>query len=200
MDLIHQLNETVMQTEVEDTIFMENCTAAANSAGVELEELAESILNWLTDINQQVRTGTLLKPKADNTAAAADHADKMRDTAEIMGAIAALSDPVNAEAMNVKNPAKILNLANSDDPQSDLALQFLKGKGRSEAKYETNRMAEILQSGDQQAIVAMMQKLYKGAKRALEPAEAQPEQQGQATQHQPGSLGLKGAMNNRPEI
>lgn len=214
MDLIPQLNETALQHQAEEAIFETNCGLVAKRAKITTQELNESVVHWLIGIAQEVQKGTLTRPQADNTAAMADHADKMRGTAEILGGIVALTTPELADAMNIKNPQALLKIAKSDHRQSDIAIDKLKELGRSEARGQTAKATELLRGGKPEAIMTALKKLKYKAQRMLDPNSGggQPNNaRGQGTtgggnssqpaqQQQQGSLGLAGEMQKTPQI
>lgn len=194
MDLIQQLNETTLQREAEESVFEDNSTYVAKLADVSVVELSESITHWIMDIANQLKQGTLTQPTADNTAAMADHVDKMRGTAEIMGAIEALTTPELAQASNIKNPGALLGIAKSNHAQADMAMDKLREIGRVDARGQTQKHAELLKGGDANAIMDVLKKM-KLATQKLIPSEEQPQQQ-----QKPGRLGLAGEVNKQPRI
>ena len=201
MNLIREANNKTNAVQATDDLYISNCSDAATKVGCDIIELNESAMDWLKNIQQEAKDGALFKASADNTAADADQISKIRDTAEIMGAIAALSDETTAEAMNVKNPRLILKVANSNHQDSDRVIDFLKGKGRSEARGQAAKALELLKSGNPGKVIQAIDGMIKTAnKLVLGVNPAGTGDQARMGESAPGILGLSTEMKKTPQI
>ena len=201
MNLIREANNKTNAVQAKDDLYISNCDDAATSVGCNIIELNESAMDWLRNVQQEAKSGALFKASADNTAADADQISKLKDTAEIMGGIAALSDETNAEAMNVKNPRLILKVASSNHQDSDRVIDFLKGKGRSDARGQAAKAMEILKSGNPENVIQVLDGMIKKANKlvlGVDPAGTG--DKARMGESAPGILGLSAEMKKTPQI
>ena len=112
MSILKQINENAQKYLKEQAVILEKFEYFDQRSSLD-EPLTEAATEWLAQLR-----GILSKGKLDP--------NKKQNATYILGALLALTDPVNIDALNIKDPGTLLyNLSNKEDPQ----------KSKASAKY-----------------------------------------------------------------